>query len=94
MSEEDIKSCIVELKHLNEVGNVLGISKHIAIDNALGYINKLETKLMYALSPTNHELALTTKVQFRDIIRKNIEEDTNTIKNELKKSWKGIINHE
>ena len=47
------------------------------------YIDKLENKLMYALSPTNHELAVTTKRAFKDIIRANIDEDTYTIKQKL-----------
>ena len=42
---------------------------------------------MYALSPTNHELALETKRNFKKIIMKNIDEDTYTIKKELKKYW-------
>ena len=81
--DEDIE----ELKHLNRVGNVLGMRKHIAIDNVLEYIDKLEKKLMYALSPTKHELALNTKINFKRIIRNNINEDTYTIKRELKKYW-------
>ena len=51
------------------------------------YINKLENKLMYALSPTTHELAITTQEQFKTIIRDNLEEDTYTIKRALKKCW-------
>lgn len=78
---------IEELKHLNRIGNCLGTRKHIAIDNVLEYIDKLEEKLMYALSPTNHELALETKRNFKKIIMKNIDEDTYTIKKELKKYW-------
>ena len=78
---------IEELKHLNRLGNVLGIRKHIAIDNVLEYIDKLEEKLMYALSPTKHELALNTKTKFKKIIRDNINEDTYTIKQKLKKYW-------
>lgn len=81
--EEDIE----ELKHLNRVGNVLGTRKHIAIDNVLGYLDKLEEKLMYSLSPTKHELALNTKINFKKIIRDNINEDTHTIKQKLKKYW-------
>ena len=54
------------------------------------YIDKLEDKLMYALSPTTHELAVTTKRGFKDIIRANIDEDTYTIKQKLKDYWKGI----
>ena len=78
---------IEELKHLNRLGNVLGIRKHIAIDNVLEYIDKLEEKLMHALSPTKHELALNTKTNFKKIIRDNINEDTYTIKQKLKKYW-------
>lgn len=90
MTEEEIKNNIEELKHLNRIGNVLGTSKYIAIDGVLEYVDKLERKLMYALSPTDHELSLNTKNHFRDIIRQNIEEDTYTIKQEMKKYWKGL----
>ena len=45
MSEEEIKNNIEELKHLNRIGNVLGTSKHIAIDGILEYVDKLERKL-------------------------------------------------
>lgn len=81
--EEDIE----ELKHLNRIGNCLGTRKHIAIDNVLRYIDKLEEKLMYALSPTNHELSLETERNFKKIIRENLKEDTYTIRKELKKYW-------
>lgn len=54
----------------------------------MSYIDKLENKLMYALSPTTHELSVVTKRNFKDIIRKNIDEDTYT----LKDYWKGIKN--
>ena len=55
------------------------------------YIEKLEEKLMYALSPTKHELAENTKKLFKNIIFQNLDEDTETIKKELKKYWKGLI---
>ena len=90
MSNEEIKNSIEELKHLNSIGNVLGTSKHIAIDNVLEYVKRLESKLMYALSPTDHELSLNTKNHFIEIIRENMEEDTYTIKREMKKYWKGL----
>ena len=51
------------------------------------YIDKLENKLMYALIPTTHELAITTQEQFKTIIRDNLEEDTYTIKRALKEYW-------
>lgn len=90
MSKADIiQEFIKEVEHLNKIGNVLGIVKHIAIENVLEYVNLLEEKLIYALSPTNHELALETKRNFKEILRNNIEEDTYTIKQELKKYWKG-----
>lgn len=50
-------------------------------------IEELENKLMYALSPTTHELALTTQEQFKTIIRENLEKDTYTIKRALKEYW-------
>lgn len=51
------------------------------------WINKLETKLMYALTPTKHELAKRTQEEFKEIIRDNIDEDTYTIKRKLKEEW-------
>lgn len=54
------------------------------------YIEKLEEKLMYALSPTKHELSDNTKKMFKNIISNNINEDTYIIKQELKKYWKGL----
>ena len=54
------------------------------------YIDKLEDKLMYALSPTTHELSIITKRAFKDIIRANIDEDTYTIKQKLKDCWEGL----
>lgn len=54
------------------------------------YIAKLEEKLMYALSPTTHELAENTKKLFKNVIRENLDEDTYTIKRELKRYWKGL----
>ena len=95
MSKSDeIKGYIKEVEHLNRIGNVLGIGKHIAIENVLEYVNVLEEKLMYALTPTKHELALETKRNFKEIIRNNIDEDTYTIKQELKKYWEGINKYE
>lgn len=53
---------------------------------------KLEEKLMYALSPTSHELATTTQESFKKIIRENIQEDTYTIREKLKDYWEGDAN--
>lgn len=55
----------------------------------LNYIDKLEEKLMYALSPTTHELAEDTKNDFKNIIRENLKEDTYTIRKKLKDYWEG-----
>ena len=54
------------------------------------WINKLETKLMYALTPTKHELAKRTQEEFKETIRENIEEDTYTIKRKLKENWNNL----
>ena len=53
------------------------------------HINELENKLMYALSPTSHELAINTQENFKKIIRENINEDTYTIRKKLNDYWKG-----
>lgn len=54
------------------------------------YIEKLENKLMYALSPTTHELSEETKKLFKNVIFENLDEDTYTIRQELRKYWKGL----
>lgn len=54
------------------------------------WINKLETKLMYALTPTKHELAKRTQEEFKRVIRENIDEDTDTIKRKLKEEWNNL----
>ena len=54
------------------------------------WINKLETKLMYALTPTKHELAKRTQEEFKRVIKENIDEDTYTIKRKLKEEWNNL----
>lgn len=71
--------CVLNVEYLKS------IKEHIEKQNE--YIEKLETKLMYALSPTTHELALKTQENFKAIIRDNLEEDTYTIKRALKEYW-------
>ena len=71
--------CVLNVEYLKS------IEEHIEKQNE--YINKLENKLMYALSPTTHELALNTQEHFKTIIRDNLEEDTYTIKRALKEYW-------
>lgn len=47
---------------------------------------------MFALLPKriyNHELADKTKEAFKNIIKKNINEDTYTIRNEIVRYWDG-----
>lgn len=58
-----------------------------AIENLLTRYKQYEQKLMFALSPTTHELALETQRNFKKIIVQNIDEDTYTIRRELKKYW-------
>ena len=58
-----------------------------AIENLLKAYKQYENKLMFALSPTTHELASETQRNFKKIIAQNIDEDTYTIKKELKKYW-------
>lgn len=58
-----------------------------AIENLLTRYKQYENKLMFALSPTTGELALETQRNFKKIIAQNIDEDTYTIKKELKKYW-------
>ena len=62
----------------------------IQIENLIQAYKQYEEKLMYALNPTNSELAIKTKEDFKKIIRENINEDTYTIKKELKKYWNNM----
>jgi hypothetical protein len=71
--------CVLGVEHLKSIRGY--------IENQNVYINELENKLMYALSPTSHELATTTQEHFKEIIRDNLERDTYTIKRALKKYW-------
>ena len=61
-----------------------------AIENLLKRYKLYEQKLMFALTPTTHELALETQRNFKKIIAQNINEDTYTIKRELKKYWNNM----
>lgn len=74
--------CVLNVEYLKS------IEEHIEKQNE--YIDKLENKLMYALSPTTHELAINTQEHFKTIIRDNLGEDTYTIKQLLKEYWKGL----
>lgn len=94
MNEEE-EQAIERLKKI-EV-NTYSEGKARAIETVLNllekkeeWINKLETKLMYALTPTKHELAKRTQEEFKEIIRENIEEDTYTIKRKLKENWNNL----
>lgn len=58
-----------------------------AVENLITRYKQYEQKLMFALSPTTHELALETQRNFKRIIVQNIDEDTYTIRRELKKYW-------
>ena len=61
-----------------------------ALENLLTRYKLYEQKLMFALTPTTHELALETQRNFKKIIAENINEDTYTIKRELKKYWNNM----
>lgn len=94
--EEDIKI----LEELATWDNIKLEKGDVAIENILNrleqnerVIDKLEEKIMYALSPTNSELAIVTKQNFKKIIRENIDQDTYTIKRELKKYWKDEVDY-
>ena len=73
--------CVLSVEYLKSIRGY--------IENQNVYINELENKLMYALSPTSHELAINTQENFKKIIRENIKEDTYTIREKLKDYWEG-----
>lgn len=89
--EKDItilKSLIEDLKREEKL---IGYDAEVeiqAIETLIETNKKLENKLMYALSPTTHELSINTQEHFKAIIRDNLEEDTYTIKRVLKEYWK------
>lgn len=69
-----------------DIQNILK-RQNSAVENLLNRYQQYEEKLMFALSPTNHELALETQRNFKKIIMQNIDKDTYTIRKELKKYW-------
>lgn len=94
MNEEEAKRILMELSTFDYVKLENG---DVAIETVLNllekkdeWINKLETKLMYALTPTKHELAKRTQEEFKETIRENIDEDTYTIKRKLKENWNNL----
>lgn len=82
----DNEVSIDKTKVINEYNHSLGVVLDL-VRTQNKMIDKLETKLMYALTPTNHELALDTQSNFKRIIRENIEDDTYTIRKKLKEYW-------
>lgn len=85
---EIIKSLINDLKREEKLIGYDAKVEIKALENLIETNKKLENKLMYALSPTTHELATITQEHFKAIIRDNLEEDTYTIKRVLKEYWK------
>lgn len=89
--EEDIKileNLIKDYKKIKDrtIHSIVTVEIQ-AIENLLTRYKQYEQKLMFALSPTTHELALETQRNFKRIIAQNIGEDTYTIRRELKKYW-------
>lgn len=96
MNEEEAKETLKTMKK-NIDKEYLKTRNSVAIETVLNllekkdeWINKLETKLMYALTPTKHELAKRTQEEFKETIRENIDEDTYTIKRKLKENWNNL----
>lgn len=83
--KNNIDKKYINTKNSNAIETVLNL-----LEKKEEWINKLETKLMYALTPTKHELAKRTQEEFKEIIRENIEEDTYTIKRKLKENWNNL----
>ena len=93
--EEDIRKC-EEFINLSFLYGKLSFTKtqlyeyQTAMSTLLTRYKLYEQKLMFALTPTTHELALETQRNFKKIIAENINEDTYTIKRELKKYWNNM----
>ena len=89
MNEEEAIEYLKNYKYYNEVKEAIEIVLNL-LEKKDEWINKLETKLMYALTPTKHELAKRTQEEFKRVIRENIDEDTDTIKKKLKEEWNNL----
>lgn len=88
--EEDIdriEDLIFEMKTMGLTKQTLECA--YSLENLIKGYRELEDKLMYALSPTSHELALNTQENFKKIIRENMDKDTYTIREKLKDYWEG-----
>lgn len=60
-----------EIEQLKIAGNGMDLllkQKTAEIEKKDEWINKLENKLMYALTPTKHELAKRTQEEFKEIL--------------------------
>lgn len=101
LSKEEIEDMKDNLKNLHHMlGKEPSISKD-TIENALQYIEQLETKeqklietndkylqkLVYALTPTTHELSTDNNNAFKRIIADNIDLETCKIRRKLKEFW-------
>lgn len=99
MCPSDIfKSEIIDKKKEEDICNYESIGCTKCWTNAVKKIRKekkndrLLELCMFALLPKriyNHELADKTKEAFKNIIKKNINEDTYTIRNEIVRYWDG-----
>lgn len=64
----------------------------VEVENLIALNNRLLEICVYALIRDteiyNHELDTLTKLNFMDIIMKNLNDDTETLKNKLLQKWK------
>lgn len=64
----------------------------VEVENLIALNNRLLEICVYALIRDteiyNHELDTLTKLSFMDIIMKNLNDDTETLKNKLLQKWK------
>lgn len=64
----------------------------VEVENLIALNNRLLEICVYALIKDteiyNHELDTLTKLNFMDIIMKNLNDDTETLKNKLLQKWK------
>lgn len=86
---EEAKDCLQKTTQ-----NTYAEGKAIKLNNLSEYIEQLETindkylqKLVYALTPTTHELSTDNNNAFKQIIAENIDLETCKIRRKLKEFW-------
>lgn len=88
-NSNDLLNCWDVLESREAIETVLNLinNQQKKLEKEEEYIQQLEQKLMFALAPTEHEIDIQNQKKFKEIIRSNMDKDTYTIKDKLKKYW-------